>query len=132
MTKNRNGKAIVNLSSHSHLLQPQFVHNLDTDLIAAIGNQGHLLVFPAKNLPIMPRGKGNKIINIPSAKFAKGEEAMIALVVLAATDSLTLYSGKRHVTLKPADLAYYHGERALRGNKLPRGFQKVDNAKVEK
>lgn len=132
LTKNRNGKAIVKLTPNSGILMPQIINNLATDLIAAVSNQGHLLLFPAKDLPVMPRGKGNKMINIPSSKFAKREEYVVSVAVLAPDDHLTLYSGKRHFTLKPADLAYYRGERALRGNKLPRGFQKVDSASVEK
>lgn len=132
LTKNRNGKAMMKLPPNSHILAPQTVTNIDTDRIAAISSQGHLLVFPAKDLPVLPKGKGNKLINIPGAKFAKREEFVVSVAVLSAADSLTLYSGKRHFTLKPADLSYYHGERALRGNKLPRGFQKVDYAKVEK
>ena len=34
------------------------------------------------------------------------------------------------ITLKAADLEHYKGERGRRGNKLPRGFQKVDKAEV--
>jgi len=44
---------------------------------------------------------------------------------------LTAYSGKRYITLKWLDLDNYQGERGRRGNKLPRGFQKVDSVSVE-
>jgi len=40
--------------------------------------------------------------------------------------SVTIHAGKRHITLKGADLEHYIGERGRRGRKLPRGFQKVD------
>jgi topoisomerase IV subunit A len=42
-----------------------------------------------------------------------------------------IYSGKRHQSFKIKDLDYYRGERGRRGNKLPRGFQKVDSMLVE-
>jgi len=42
-----------------------------------------------------------------------------------------LTAGKRTLTLKPADLEHYRGERGRRGNKLPRGFQKVDALQIE-
>ena len=42
-----------------------------------------------------------------------------------------LTAGKRTLTLKAADLEHYSGERGRRGNKLPRGFQKVDEVAVE-
>ena len=37
-----------------------------------------------------------------------------------------IHAGKRHLTLKPAELEHYRGERGRRGNKLPRGFQRVE------
>ena len=43
---------------------------------------------------------------------------------------MTLHAGKRKLTLKPSDLEHYHGERGRRGNKLPRGLQRVDEAVV--
>ena len=52
---------------------------------------------------------------------------MVALAVIAEGQSLTAYAGKRHIVLKPADLDSYQGERGRRGNKLPRGFQRVDS-----
>ncbi|WP_350636468.1 hypothetical protein, partial [Pseudoalteromonas sp. GW168-MNA-CIBAN-0100] len=44
---------------------------------------------------------------------------------------VTLHAGKRKLTLKPSDLEHYYGERGRRGNKLPRGLQRVDEAVVE-
>nr|MDT0250740.1 DNA topoisomerase IV subunit A [Endozoicomonas sp.] len=76
------------------------------------------------------RGKGNKIINIASARAADRSELMSQLAIINEGDALTLFAGKRHVTLKPGDLEHYQGERGRRGNKLPRGFQKVDNVEV--
>ena len=40
-------------------------------------------------------------------------------------------AGKRHISLKFSELEHYKGERGRRGNKLPRGFQKVDHMLVE-
>lgn len=43
---------------------------------------------------------------------------------------MTLYAGKRKLTLKPADMVLYHGERGRRGAKLPRGLQRVDRVEL--
>ncbi len=51
---------------------------------------------------------------------------MVSIAVLADEDALTVWAGKRHLTLKRAELDHYRGERGRRGNKLPRGFQRVD------
>ena len=107
---------------------PQPVSNSATDIIAAISNDGRLLVFPVSDLPELARGKGNKIMNIPAARVQAREEFLVALAVLSAGQALTIYSGKRHLTLKGGDLEHYRGERGRRGNKLPRGFQRVDRA----
>ena len=58
-------------------------------------------------------------------------ELLIAVAVIAPQQNLTLHSGKRHITLKKGDLEHYSGERGRRGNKLPRGFQRVDSITVE-
>ena len=44
--------------------------------IVAASNIGRLLIFPLSELPILPKGKGNKVVNIPKVKFESGEEFM--------------------------------------------------------
>ena len=96
------------------------------DLIALVTMQGRLLVFPAAALPALAKGKGNKLIQINNADFATGSDKVVAVTVIAENANLKLISGKRTLTLKPADLVNYLGVRAKRGHGLPRGFQRVD------
>lgn len=126
ITKNKNGKAVLKVPAEGKPLQPQNVTDLSRDLVAVTSNQGHLLVFALKDLPELAKGKGNKMLNIPSKAFKEQKEWMEYMVVFSPEDSLTLLSGKRELTLRPKDWAHYQGERGRRGNKLPRGFQKVD------
>jgi len=79
----------------------------------------------------MSRGKGNKIINVPTAAFKAGAESVVSAVVYQPSQSLVVYAGARHHRIKFKDLEHYIGERARRGRKLPRGFQKVDRIEVE-
>ena len=68
------------------------------------------------------RGKGVKILNLSS----KGEpESLTALTVVTPGNHLLVHSGKRYLNLKPSDWREFLGNRALRGNKLPRGYQNV-------
>lgn len=129
--KNKAGKAALTLPKGGRVLAPLQVKNRETDLLAAISNEGRMLVFPVAELPELARGKGNKIMNIPSARVLNREEFMVSLVVIGEGEQLTVHSGKRHLTLKGSDLDHYRGERGRRGNKLPRGFQKVDSAAVK-
>ena len=106
------------------------VRDVATDRIAAVTTEGRLLVIPLQELPEMAKGKGNKIIGIPSAKVLNREEFVVAMGVVPEGESLTILSGKRHLTLKARDLDHYAGERGRRGAKLPRGFQRVDGMAV--
>ena len=130
-TKNRAGKAAITLPKGGQVLQPAAIGSVDDSLVAAVTSEGRLLIFPLANLPQMARGKGNKIIGIPSARVQAREEFVIAIQVVTAQDTLVVFSGKRHQNFKFKDLEHYRGERGRRGNKLPRGFQKVDSMLVE-
>ena len=129
-TKNKNGKALINLPKNSRVIQPKAIGDLESEYLAAVTNEGRMLVFPLTELPELARGKGNKIISIPAARAAEREEIVIDVVNFSDVDSLVVYAGKRHLNMKFSDLEHYLGERGRRGNKLPRGFQKVDRLDV--
>jgi len=132
-SRNRAGKAALRVPAGGSVVIPapfpgdEFPG--DTQ-VAAVSSVGRLLIFPAAELPELARGKGNKIIGIPAAKFKSGEERMFALAVLQPGDALQVKSGQRTMTLKPADLERYAGNRGRRGNLLPRGWRKVDELVV--
>ena len=129
-TKNRAGKQVLNVPVNAQVLPPQSISLTDSALIAAVSNEGRLLAFPLTELPELARGKGNRILNIPTARAARREELMIAVAVVDAGQELVLHAGKRHLALDHRDLDHYRGERGRRGNKLPRGLQKVDRVEV--
>ncbi len=128
--RNRGGKTLLNVPECARVLMPVLMQDSLSDQIAVLTNSGRLLVFPATELPELTRGKGNKLLSIAAAKVAAREEYLVAAVALPPGGSLTVYSGQRHLTLKPADLNNYQGERGRRGEKLPRGFQKVERAEL--
>ena len=111
-------------------IQPFFIEDIEAQYLAAVTSTGRLLLYPVADLPELTRGKGNKIINIPSAAAKAREELCVAVATIYEDSSLTLYSGKRHLTLKSKDLDNFHGERGRRGNLLPRGFRRVDGLEV--
>jgi topoisomerase-4 subunit A len=131
-TKNKAGKAALNLPKGSQVLQPAIVTDVESSYVVAVSNEGRMLFFPLPDLPQLARGKGNKIISIPSARVQSREEFMLAVQVITAGDSLVIHAGKRHLNLKFSELEHYRSERGRRGNKLPRGFQKVDRMEVER
>ena len=130
--KNKAGKACLSVPKGGLALPPQTLLADAQDLwLAAATSQGRMLVFALGDVPELSRGKGNKLINIPSAAFKSGEETMIAAALLREADELRVHAGQRHLRLKFKDLENYIGERARRGRKLPRGFQKVDSLSVD-
>ncbi len=131
VSRNKNGKALISLPQSAKVLPPQQVNNIATDLCLSITTEGRMLVFPVKDLPILSKGKGNKIINIPSARAKNREEYVTLLNVVPEGSAITLYAGKRKLTLKASDIEHYRGERGRRGHKLPRGLQRVDRIEVE-
>ncbi|GHC19167.1 DNA topoisomerase IV subunit A [Aidingimonas halophila] len=125
--KNKAGKAALTVPKGCNVLPPQPISDDEGNRVAVVSNEGRLLVFALDSLPEMAKGKGNKMIDIPGTRAARREEFVRDLIVLSEEASLVVHAGKRKLTLKPADLAYYSGERGRRGSKLPRGFQKVDS-----
>lgn len=132
ISRQKSGKAVISVPAGGMVLPAMAVGSLTDDLVCAISNGGSLLSFPVGELPEMTKGKGNKIYNIPGAKFKSGEEFMRALAVVSPGQKLRITSGKRHTTIKFRELTDYTGTRGQRGRKLPRGFQKVDAVDVEK
>ena len=126
----KKGKAVLRCPRGSKVLTALQVNDYDNDLIVSVTNEGRMLIFPISQLPRLAKGKGNKIIGIPSARVAERLEFVVAMTVLSTEDSLTVYAGRRHHNLKPSDLDHYRGERGRRGSKLPRGFQNVDSIEV--
>ncbi len=129
-SRNKNGKALINLTANAQLMPPKKLTGSDDDWCLTISNEGRMLLFPVNSLPSLSKGKGNKMINIIAAKATKREEFVTMLEIIPEGSSVTLYAGKRKLTLKASDLAHYQGDRGRRGSKLPRGLQRVDKIEI--
>lgn len=131
VVKQRAGKSCLKLPKNSLMLPPRQLAARENMQIACVTNSGRLLIISAQELPELTRGKGNKLINIPTAKAASREEYVIDVQVMTPESSLVVHAGKRHFTLKASDLQHYQGERGRRGNRLPRGLQNVTSLEIE-
>ncbi|MEE1868665.1 DNA topoisomerase IV subunit A [Pseudomonas auratipiscis] len=129
--KNKAGKALLSLPNGAKVIAPRPVADREHNWLAAVTTEGRLLIFKVSDLPQLGKGKGNKIIGIPGDRVASREEYVTDLAVIADGATLVLQAGKRTLSLKADDLEHYKGERGRRGNKLPRGFQRVDALLVE-
>lgn len=131
IARNRNGKAIISLPSNAKVMPPIEI-NEDESLLLTITTAGRMLVFPAQDLPQLSKGKGNKIIAIPSSQAEKHEDYISFMALISSESAITLYVGKRKLTMKPADIQKFRAERGRKGTLLPRGLQRIDRIEIEK
>jgi topoisomerase-4 subunit A len=117
------GKTLVTLTEGSEMM-PVLPLPADADRIAVLSSSGRLLIYPLADLPVMNRGKGNKLIALES------HETVRAMVGLVAGASLVIMSGSRPLTLKDSDVTHYSGKRGQRGHLLPRGYQKAESMQM--
>ncbi len=127
----KKGKAVLNVGKQAQALPPVKVNSVAKDHIAAVSSAGHMLLTPVEQLPQMAKGKGNKIINIPSKLLNSGDEVVAAITVVPEKGKLVVHSGKKYKTMKPSELETYVGERGRRGLKLSQGYRVVDKLAVE-
>ncbi|MGB5301247.1 MAG: DNA topoisomerase IV subunit A [Thiogranum sp.] len=126
MSRTKAGKSVLSVPKNAQVLPPAAVTDPDSDQVAAVNVQGHMLVIPAAEIPRLNRGKGIKIQAVNTRKLASREEYMVGIASVAVDASLVLHAGKRHLKLKAGDLEAYQGDRGRKGKKLPRGLQRVD------
>lgn len=121
-TRNKAGKRLLTLPENAQVLPPQMLSE-GKDLLVSISKGGRMLVFPVADLPILNKGKGNKIINISAADAKEGKDVLAKLLLISENDSLVFHSGKRKITLKPQDIQKFRAERGRKGTSLPRGVR---------
>jgi topoisomerase-4 subunit A len=126
VTDRRAGKTVLNVPDGALVLPPALVPTADS-LVAAVSNEGKLLVFPVADVPEMPKGKGNKLYDISGKKLAAREEFLAGITVVPKGSALLLWTGDQFKTLEWSELKEYRGQRAQRGSVLRRGWpRKID------
>src|SRR3546814_5367648 len=84
-SRQKAGKAVINVSATANVLAPARVADTSTDRLELVTAEGRLLVFPLAELPELAKGKGNKPVAL------KDEHSILASWVLPAAGS-----GKEH------------------------------------
>ena len=132
-SKNRKGKVCLKVSNEAKVLIPSNASQAgypEPAYIAAANSTGKLLIFPANQLMEMSKGKGLKIIGIPTKKFKSGVEALVSVLVLGVNDAIRVYSGKKPKIIRPDDFSNYMSDRGKRGRSVP-PFKKIDYLEIE-
>ncbi len=112
----RSGKAFLNLPEGAQPLPPVAAPG-GKCIVAAVSDDGRLLLFPAEELPEAAGGRGVLLMGL------KNGEQLVAATLIGLRDRLIVHCGARKMTLRGQSLENYLGKRALRGRMLPRGWQ---------
>ena len=121
-SKTKSGKNAITLPSKSKVMKIVLVEDLESQYVAVATNRGRLLIFPIAELPLLSKGKGNKLIQIPTTDLTARKELITGLCALNETQKLRVYYGKRKTLYKPEDWIHFVSHRARRGKELRPGY----------
>jgi topoisomerase-4 subunit A len=129
-TKNRNGKACMNLSEHSQLLPVLSVANIENQYLALLNTAGRLLIIPLSEVPVLSKGKGNILMK---CKSSISHEAIIlsSAVILNEADTLLMTDKKQTHRLEFKKWQTYIGKRGQTGKTLSKPLTSVKILAVE-
>jgi len=130
LTRNKNGKALIRISSGARLNPAAAIVDYDNDNIVSITSEGYIGLLDINSIPQLSKGKGNKIQGIPPKKLTSGEEWVNFVACLSGKQKLVVHCGKKYKTMSLRELEEYRIERGKRGRKLPRGYQNVTAIEV--
>ena len=126
----KNGKQILLLRAGQQAIASAAIES-DDGLAIAITSGGHMLAIGLAEIPLLSKGKGNKLIGIPKKLLTEGEEFLGHIACLRPEQQLTIYVGKRSKKFSFDELLNYQGKRGTRGRKLPKGYRAVNVIGVE-
>ena len=104
------GKSAVN-TGKGHLVCCPVVEG---DMLAVVGTNKKMLIFPLSDLPEMARGKGNKV------QAYSGKAELKDLITFDKRDGLIVMTGGRHRAFP--EWKDWKGQRAQAGKVVPKGF----------
>jgi len=115
--KNKAGKASISLPAGSSVLTA--VKAKSEQWLMVVSSEPRMLVFPVEELPILTKGKGNKLIQMP-----KGEQ-VTAVFAFTPGEKVVLKAGKYQKIFGPTAIEEALSNRAKKGVVLPRTLKKV-------
>ncbi len=130
-TRSKAGRATLTVPDGAIVMQPHPVPDLDQTYVVAATSAGNMLMIEASELPILGRGRGNKIINIagPQLKDAQGERVTL-LATVTEKQALVLFTKATHRVMRFSDLCEHQGTRGGRGTKLSKSWRNFQRFEV--
>jgi len=123
-TSAKAGKAFLSLSDTAKALPLQSI--AEHTHLALLSTAGRLLLLDLAELPILNKGKGNKLIQL------EGQEQILSMTLCGLNEIVQVVAGQQQLKLKGDDLQKYIGKRASKGQLLPRGYQKANKLFIQR
>lgn len=121
-SKNKAGKTTISVPAGSQVLTPATVEL--GQFVMVVTSEPTMLVFPVDELPVLAKGKGNKLVQMP-----KGE-SVCAVFAFNPGDKVTLVAGSYEKTFGPTAIEEAFSSRAKKGMALPRTLKKVTHIRL--
>ena len=121
-SKTKSGKNAITLPNKSKVMKIVLIEDIESQYVAVATNRGRLLIFPITELPLLSKGRGNKLIQIPATDLTARKEIVTGLCALNETQKLRVYYGKRKTLYKSEDWMHFVSHRARRGKELRPGY----------
>lgn len=122
-TNAKAGKAFLSIPDQAQALP--LIPIQQKSHVALLSSSGRVLIVDLQELPVLNKGKGNKLIQL------QDNEIVVDMQLLNLSDVIQVVAGQQQLKLKGDDLQKYLGKRAAKGQLLPRGYQKANKLIVQ-
>lgn len=123
-TNAKAGKAFLSLSEGASVMNLQTIEQFSH--VALLSSAGRLLIVDLAELPVLNKGKGNKLIQL------EPKDQILSMTMLNLDEIIQVFAGQQQLKLKGDDLQKYIGKRGTKGQLLPRGYQKANKLLIQR
>ena len=123
-TNAKAGKAFLTVPEGAQAMNLQSLE--DKTHLALLSSAGRLLIVDLTELPVLNKGKGNKLIQL------EDKDQILSMTALSLDEIIQVLAGQQQIKLKGDDLQKYIGKRGSKGQLLPRGYQKANKLLIQR
>ncbi|WP_168541850.1 DNA topoisomerase IV subunit A [Acinetobacter sp. A2] len=123
-TSAKAGKAFLSLPEKATVMNLQMTEQASH--VALLSSAGRLLVIELSELPVLNKGKGNKLIQLEE------KDQLLSMLPLNLDEAIQVFAGQQQLKLKGEDLLKYVAKRGTKGQLLPRGYQKANKLLIQR
>lgn len=112
-TRQKKGKPLLNCAPGNAM---PGVKVKEHDKLAVLTKQGQMLIFDMSALPVLKKGKGNKLIALSDG------DSVVSCLPFTSGEAVVIVGDKKEERWTTAKLSPFEGARGRKGKKVPRTF----------